>query len=250
MMPFAPEIAALAVLAYLIAGTVKGTVGIGLPTASVALLSQAVDAKTAIALVIVPSVAANLWQVHRSGDALGALRRYAPFVLCLTVVIGGVAALVTARLSSEVLMAALGVVVILFSVSNLAWTPPRLSDRFDRLGQIVMGTASGVIGGLTSIWAPTMVAYLMARRVAKDEFVRATGLIILLGNLPMAAGFAYGGMLDASLATFSALLVLPALAGFALGERIRARLDAERFRKLVLFFFLLIGLNLLRRALF
>ncbi|MEO0621017.1 MAG: sulfite exporter TauE/SafE family protein [Pseudomonadota bacterium] len=249
-LPFPPEIVALALLAYLLAGTVKGTVGIGLPTASVALLSQAIEPKTAIALVVVPSIAANVWQVWRSGDALGALRRYLPFILCLCCVIGVVSALVTARLAPETLMAALGCVVILFSVSNLAWRPPALPDRFDRAAQVTLGTVSGVIGGLTSIWAPTMVAYLLARRVPKDEFVRATGVMILLGNLPLGFGFAYSGMLTAETAVFSVLLILPALAGFALGERLRRLLDADRFRTVVLLFFLLVGLNLLRRALF
>lgn len=238
----------LAILAFFLAGSVKGTVGIGLPTASVALLSQAVDVKVAVATVVVPSIAANIWQVRRAGDAGGAVRRYLAFILCLVAVIAVVSTFATANLSTEALLAALGAVVLLFAVTNLAIRVPSIPTRFDRLAQIVLGAASGAIGGLTSIWAPTMVAYLLARRVGKDEFIRATGVMILLGNLPLAAGFWAAGLLDAPLAAFSAAMILPALAGMALGERLRSRLDGERFRTVVLVFFLLIGLNLIRRA--
>ncbi len=239
----------LAAAIFVAAGTVKGTVGVGLPTAAVALLSQAVDAKLAIALVVVPSFVTNTWQAIRSGAVLEAMRRYAPFILCLMAVIGAVSALITARLSSDSLVAVLGIAIVVFAVSNLAWRPPALGDRWDRPAQIAAGSLSGLMGGLTAIWAPPMAAYLLARRVPKDEFVRASGVIITLGNLPLLAGFLWSGMLTGPIAGVSALMILPALLGFSIGEAIRHRLDQERFRKAVLIFFLLMGLNLLRRAL-
>lgn len=203
----------------------------------------------AIALVTIPMIVTNAWQVWRMGDARGALRRYAVFAAALVVVLWFTTSL-TASVPERALLGILGTVIVAFSLLGLVANPPPLPDRHDRAAQGVAGTAAGVIGGLTGIWAAPLVVYLLARRVDRDEFVRASGLLIFLGSLPLLAGFWHEGLIDGPMALLSAALVLPTLAGFALGERLRARLDPARFRIAVLVVFLLMGLNLLRRAFF
>ena len=67
--------------------------------------------------------------------------------------------------------------------------------------------------------------------------------------LPLIAGFSSNGMLTGPLALVSVTMTIPAIIGFQVGERVRKRLDTERFRTVVLIIFLFLGLNLLRRAL-
>ena len=243
-----PELIAIAAGVFLLAGMIKGLIGIGLPTASVGMLSQIVDPRVAIALIVFPSLLSNAWQMWRMGDIVGALRRYWLFLIMLTSMILLVTTTVTSAVPTQAIMLVLGCVIIFFSLSSLAWSPPRIPARFDKAGQFVFGTASGILGGLTAIWAPPMVTYLMGRRTEKDEFVRATGVIIFIGTLPLITGFWVNGMLSGPLALISVGLTIPAIAGFQLGELARRRLDADRFRNVVLIIFLIMGLNLLRRA--
>lgn len=247
-LPFGPELIAVAFGAFLLAGVIKGLIGIGLPTAAVGMLSQVIDPRVAIALIVFPSLLSNAWQMWRMGDVLGAVRRYWLFLVMLSSMILLVTTTVTSAVPTETIMLVLGCVIIFFSISSLAWSPPYIPARFDTPGQFVFGTASGVLGGLTAIWAPPMVTYLMGRRTEKDEFVRATGVIIFVGTLPLITGFWANGMLSGPLALMSVALTIPAIAGFQLGEIVRRRLDADRFRNVVLIIFLIMGLNLLRRA--
>lgn len=240
---------AFASLTFLIAGAIKGAIGIGLPTAAISILSQGIDAKLAVALVVIPSLVSNSWQIYRMGDTLRAFSTYWIFATVLVSVLFLTTAL-TASISSQSLLVTIGVVIILFSVTNLLIHPPRLPDRFDRLAQFVAGGIAGLLGGLTAIWAPPLVIYLIARRVERDEFVRATGLLIFIGSVPLLLGFWLNGLIDAHIAMLSAGMVLPALAGFQIGEALRTRLPVERFQAAVLWFFLLMGLNVIRRAVF
>ena len=235
---------------FLTAGTIKGLVGIGLPTASVGMMSQVMDPRQAIALVVFPSLLSNAWQMYRSGQILACIRRFWIYLACLMGVIAVVTVTLTASVRTETLMLILGVVVIGFSVMSLAWAPPFLPARFDKAGQVASGLASGLLGGLTAIWAPAMVTYLMARRVEKDEFVRATGTMIFMGTLPLIWGFWETGFLTGPMAGLSVTMIVPALIGFTIGERLRRLLDAERFRTAVLIIFLIMGVNLIRKALF
>ncbi len=236
------------VITFLIAGLVKGTIGIGMPTAAIGLLSQVIDAKTAVALVVFPTFISNAWQMVRAGDLLRALKDYRYFAGSLMVVLWFTTSL-TASVSQQGLLLIIGGVVVLFSLISLLFKPPPLPEKWDTPAQFICGAIAGIIGGLTSVWAAPIVIYLLGRRVAPDEFIRATGLLITLGAIPLVLGFWYHGLFDSSRMALSISLVIPALIGFQLGEMLRKRLPVERFQSAVLIVFLLMGLNIIRRAL-
>lgn len=234
--------------AFLVAGTIKGAVGIGLPTASIGIMTQAIDPRIAIALVVFPIIVSNFWQVLRMGETLRAVRDYWLLAASLMVVLW-LTTSVTAAVSQTTLMIVVGTVIIIFAVSSLALSPPVLPDRFNRIGQFAAGIAAGALGGLTSIWSPPLVTYFIARRLDKDEFIRASGLLIFLGSLPLCIGFWQEGLLNGPNALLSAAMVVPALIGFQVGEVLRRKIRADRFQIVVLVVFLLMGLNVIRKAL-
>ena len=56
----------VATLTFLIAGFVKGVIGLGLPTVSMGLLSLVMAPAKAASLLIVPSFVTNVWQLART----------------------------------------------------------------------------------------------------------------------------------------------------------------------------------------
>ncbi len=248
-MTFDPNLVLIGVLVFLLAGTIKGTVGMGLPVAAVGILSQLIEPRTAVLLAVFPILFSNVWQVYRSGDVLPAIRRYGLFATVLAVSLF-VTTFFAKIISEEMLLATLGTVIVLFAATSLAIKLPYLPERYDRLGQVVAGICSGVFGGLTAMWSPPMVIYFLARRLDKDEFVRASGILFLAGSVPLTLGYVHNGLITGSLAIVSSAMIVPTLVGFALGEALRRRLDASRFRSAVLVVFLIMGLNLLREAVF
>lgn len=233
--------------AFLVGGTIKGLVGIGLPTAAITLMTLSLDPRTAITLILCPMVVANLWQVFRGGHIRRTAKRYGPFA---TVLFIGVllTALGTQNASDRLLLAVLGGAVIFFVAVSWRNMLPPIPEAYDTRAQLGFGLVAGVIGGIASAWAPPMVMYLTAKRVDKDEFVRATGFLITAGSLPLIIAYIYLGFMTGPLATMSAAMMAPTLIGFSLGEILRRRLSAEGFKAAVLLTFLILGLNMLRRA--
>lgn len=78
-----PWVLAFVAVVFLLAGTIKGVVGIGLPTASVGMMSQVLDPRLAIALAVFPSLIANVWQIWRSGQPWSVIKRFWLFLFCL-----------------------------------------------------------------------------------------------------------------------------------------------------------------------
>lgn len=85
-MPFDDIATLLAVAAtFLVAGAVKGVIGLGLPTVSLALLTVTIGLPQAMAVLLVPSFVTNLWQAASGGNGRVLLARLWPFLVAATV---------------------------------------------------------------------------------------------------------------------------------------------------------------------
>jgi uncharacterized membrane protein YfcA len=242
-----PVLLALAVFALLLGGMVKGLVGVGLPLVVVSLLASFLDPKFALALVAVPVVVTNVWQSLRAGLALPAAKRFWPLMLPFVVGTWGGAQIVAA-VDTRLLLGVLGIVVIGFSSMSLLRPRSHLSRRQEAVAGPCVGLAAGVLNGVSTVNGPPLVMYLVSLGLKKNEFVGAYALIALSGAVPLLLSYIAVGLLGPREFGFSVLALLPALLGLVCGERLRRRIDAERFRQLLLWVLILLGINLIRRA--
>ncbi len=238
----------LVVFAMLLGGMVKGVVGVGLPLVVVSLLASFLDPKLTLALVAVPVVVTNVWQSLRGGLALAALRRFWPLIVLFVLGTWG-GAQVVAAIDTDILLGMLGVVVLAFSAMSLLRPGGRLGARHERLAGPCVGLAAGMLNGVSTVNGPPLVMYLVSLGLKKDEFVGAYGLIALCGAVPLFLSYIAVGVLGPQEMVLSTLALAPALLGLALGERLRRIIDADRFRQLLLWALMLLGANLIRRAL-
>src|SRR5579871_5162098 len=70
---------------FLLAGFVKGVIGLGLPPVSMGLLALAMPPRHALALVIVPGILTNIWQTFAGPHLRDIMRRLWPLLLGLAI---------------------------------------------------------------------------------------------------------------------------------------------------------------------
>src|SRR5205085_27609 len=70
---------------FLLAGMVKGLVGLGLPTITIALTSLVLPLTEAIALIALPTIITNVWQAAVGGRFRVIVRRHWPLIAPLLV---------------------------------------------------------------------------------------------------------------------------------------------------------------------
>lgn len=230
----------VAVLAFLLAGLVKGVIGMGLPTVAVGVLSLVTTPAKAAAILVIPSLVTNVWQVW-AGRRLGSiLRRLWPLLLgtCAGTAAG---ALLFAPGSMRGGDVALGVALILYAALGLASVPIHVR-RCDEpwLGPL-SGFATGVLTVVTNTFVLPSVPYLGALAWDHDELVQALGVSFMVSTLALAAALLGQGVLAPAAAGVSVLAVLPAVAGMSIGQALRRRVSPRAFR--VCFFLGLLGLG-------
>jgi len=236
-------------VAFILGGFIKGIVGLGLPMIAVPLISMVFDPRTAIAAMILPIMGSNFIQAKSGGDMREITLRFR--WLLIPMVIGSIfgAAVITA-VKLDYAAVILGGLVSTFAVTTLAGWQPRLPTGVDRTLRPIVGLVSGVIGGMSSFFAPTVAPYLFSLGLDKNTFIRAMGVTFLLGEAPLFIGLALTGFAPPAIWVLSAIGWATVTVCMTLGAKLRQRIPQKHFMTLVGAMLLLIGLNMIRRAVF
>ncbi|MDD9876017.1 MAG: sulfite exporter TauE/SafE family protein [Magnetovibrio sp.] len=233
---------------FLIAGTVKGVIGMALPTVSLGLLAATMGLKEAIVLMLVPSFVTNVWQ-GVVGGFLGELLKRLWTVLAAMCVGIWFATAALALDDTAWLAALLGLTLVAYAVFGLR-TPalPRAGRREPWLSP-VMGGATGVLAGLTGSTVLPVVPYLQTLGLPRDMLIQAMGICFSTAALGIGVALGGRGLLPQDLGLLSVAGVVPALIGMAFGQRLRRRLSEQRFKQVFFVSTALLGAYIAARAL-
>lgn len=235
-------------LVFVLAGFTKGIIGLGLPTIAMGLLAVVLPPAEAAALLILPSLVTNVWQML-DGPYLGRLlRRLWPLNVgvCLGTWLG---AALLAGIGGRHGGLALGLALIAYGLTGLAalrLVVPRTAEPV--LGPIT-GALTGGITAATGVFVIPAVPYLQAIGLHKDELVQALGLSFTVSTLALAVALAGVDAFAPGLVLPSLLAVVVSLAGMRLGQAVRARLRPQAFRLCFFFGLLALGAYLALRGL-
>lgn len=238
---------AAAIGTFLLAGAVKGVIGMGLPTVSVGLLSLAMLPVEAAALMIVPSFVTNLWQAVVGPHFPGVWRRLRTMMLGICVGTWLGSGLLTGD-STVLTVSALGIALALYAVVGLTKVRFAVRPGAEPWLSPLAGVVTGVVTGATGIFVIPSAPYIQALGLDKDRTVQAFGLSFTVSTVALAASLSLEGAYAVSAAGASALALLPAALGMAAGQWVRARVSAETFRICFFVGTLLLGLHLAARS--
>ena len=232
---------------FFIAGAVKGVIGLGLPVVSLGLLTVALDLRAAMALLIVPSFVTNLWQAVVGGNAKAILRRLWPFLVTATVTVWiGVAVLT--RVNASLLAALLGTQLVIYSLVSLRGMRLTIPIRHERWTGSLVGSANGVLTGMTGSSVVPGVMFLQAIDLPRDVLIQAMGILFTASTVALAAALQQASLLTVDHAVVSSGAVLPAIAGMIAGQWIRKGLSEQRFRTVFFVALLALGVYIVANA--
>jgi uncharacterized protein len=242
-------IVGVAFATFLLAGLVKGVIGLGLPTIAMGLLAIVMPPAQAAALLVVPSFVTNVWQLALGPNLRPLLRRLWPMLLGICAGTWPGAGLLTADNGSRA-TTALGIALMLYAILGLCAVRFTVPVRAEPWLSFAVGAVTGLISAATGVFVIPAVPYLQALGLEKDDLVQALGLSFTVSTVALAAILAHDGALQPAMAGASALALLPALAGMALGQWLRARARPDAFRLCFFAGLLLLGAHLAARGLY
>jgi uncharacterized protein len=244
-----PFWAAMAVT--LLAGFVKGAVGFAMPLIMISVFTAVLPPELALAGLILPTLVTNISQSMRQGFRAAVLsaRAYWRF-LTATVVFIAISAQFVAFIPKMAFLLLLGVPITAFALLQLSGVPLALRLHHRTRAEWVAGVVGGLYGGVSGIWGPPLLVYLLSTKVEKVEAIRVQGVVFLIGAVTLLMAHLQTGLANPTSMGFSAVLVVPAVIGMKAGFAVQDRLDQARFRRWTQGLLVVTGLNLIRQAIF
>jgi uncharacterized membrane protein YfcA len=235
-----------------VAGAINGLAGFGFALVGTMVLASVIDPAVAVVFMIAPILGVNLSLVRdlSTGELRSCVTRFWPLVFAALV--GTIAGLVLLdRVPKGPLKVGLGVVSLAFVVSAQEVVPVPGLDRAKE-GCFVestpamagVGAVSGLLFGGTNVGVQ-LVAYLRSCDLSHGVFVGVVAMVFLgLNGVRIGAAGVLGLYPSATFAAASAVAAVPAVAGVAIGKRLRTTVGESHRRGAVLGLLTAIGVRL------
>ena len=179
---------------FLLAGAVKGVIGLGLPTVSLALLAVAINLPNAMALLLVPSFVTNVWQAMVGGHGWALLRRIWLFLLVAAITVRLGASALT-RVDLSLLSALLGLLLVAYAAANLVGLRFQVQARHEKWVGPLVGLVNGVLTGMTGSFVVPGVMFLQALGLSRDALIQAMGMLFTVSTLALGFALQANGLL-------------------------------------------------------
>lgn len=232
---------------FLLAGSVKGVIGLGLPTVSLALLTVAIDLPTAMALLLIPSFITNVWQATTGGNGIIILRRLWPFMLTATITVWLGATALT-RIDLSLLSALLGGLLVAYASVSLWGIRLTITPNHERWSGPLAGVVNGILTGMTGSFVVPGVMFLQSIGLSRDVLIQAMGMLFTLSTLALALALQGNNLLTTELGILSGIALAPAILGMVVGQRIRKSLSEALFRRIFFLSLLVLGIYIVANA--
>jgi uncharacterized membrane protein YfcA len=244
-----PGLIALLAVSLVIAGVVKGAIGVGMPVVALPLLSMLVDVQTAVMLLSVPLVLSNIPQALEGGRVPQTLWSLAPVLIGMAPGVWiGVAVLLNVDPAVAKIIA--GAVIIL--VAALTLLTPKLQIKQQLVGPVGLGAGfgGGLLGGTAALSGPLVFIFLLAKGLRGRAFTKEASMFLVVSSALLASALTSSHQFDWRDVLISAVATAPVVAGTLVGQKVRDAVPADAFKKLVVLMVLLSGAQLVGNGVF
>jgi uncharacterized membrane protein YfcA len=244
-----PDLLTVVVIIFLLAGTVKGVIGLGLPTVSLAALTVVVELPVAVVLMVIPSAVTNIWQAVDGPHLSDLMRRFWLMLAASAVGVWFSFGLLLLA-NPKAMTGLLGIVLCLYAAISIRGGRLLTRVAHERLVSPAVGLATGALAGATGSLVMPMVPYLQALNLERDALVQMMGISFAVSTCAIGLAVFDHGSYDSSLALLSLASLVPAIIGMKLGQVLRRRLSEGLFRRCLFIGLFIIGIRLIWKGFF
>ena len=242
---FSPALLAWIACVVVMAGLLQGALGFGFPFIATPLIALVTDMRTAVIVVLLPTLATVCVALFSAGPLRATLARF--WMMPLYAILGAAAGtwvFVSAPEAPYTLVLAL-LTLFYLSLDRLGRTDWPLVRRHERAFAPLSGFTAGLFEGTANVAAPPMIIFYLALGLTPAMLVQALNICFLVGKATQFSVLATrGGVAPGDwLATLPFVVV--GVAASLTGVRIRNRIDAQAFRVWVKRALFVIALGLL-----
>jgi uncharacterized membrane protein YfcA len=241
------SITAVIVCSLIVAGLLKGVIGVGMPIIALPLLSLFIDVKSAAMLLSMPLILSNVPQALEGGQTGRRLMQLVPVFLGM---IPGLFLGVRVLLAVDANVAKVIAGLVLIGVGGLTLLAPKpeLQSRLVLPAGIMFGFFGGILGGIAAMAGPLVFIFLLAKGLRGQAFTKEASLYLVISSGLLAILLATSRQFSWLDVLVSMAAMVPVVLGMYVGQHMRDKIAPETFEKLVLLAVVAAGAELVRHG--
>lgn len=216
-------------LVVLVAGFTHGVIGFGFPVVATPLLALMLDIKTAILVVLLPTLAVVVISAFRGGNLRASIGRYWYLPLCIAIgSYAGTRFLIGADPAPFVLVLAL---ILLVWLNMERFTKLDLSAvrRHPHPFAICFGLAAGALEATANVAGPLLIIYFALVGLAPHTMIQALNFCFVFGKGAQFATWTAAGGITAAQWLLLAPWALLAIVTLVAGQSVRLRMSTAAY---------------------
>lgn len=226
----APAGTAAVYLIVALSAMVHGTLGVGFALVATPLLALLVDVRSAVLLLVLPTLGLNIVNTLAGGHARRTIARYWPLAAwgVLGSIVGTHLLIVSDPRPFKLLLAAM--VLVYLNLDRIGLRLEWVRHR-PLLASALFGLFAGFLGGTVNVMLPVLVVFALESDLTKTESVQIFNFCFFFGKITQGVLFAAEGLFGIPDILAAVPVVVIALAVSAAGLRLRSRIHTSLYRK-------------------
>ena len=217
---------------------VKGLSGLGQPMVAVPLMAGFFGVEQSVALMVVPMMLTNMWQLWTFRDHAVAFPDM-PVVTAVSVFGVGVGSWILASVPERWLIGLLAVWLGLYLIALVLHYEPRIEGSHGRWLSFAIIWFAGLMQGATGAAGPVVGPYAHALGLRKGAYVFAVSVLFQIFGITQIVALAWHGVLTLDRLYEGALACIPVAVVMPLAMRVSGKFTARGFELMLLAVFVL-----------
>ncbi len=216
----------------------------GSPVIAVPVMASFVDVRIAVALMVLPNLATNLWQLWAFRE--GRMSGWLPWLFALGGGLGvALGTVMLLQFSAEMLKLIIAAAVLIFVGLRVSKPHFTISPRLATPLAGPLGVGAGVLQGAAGISAPISVSFLNAMQLPRAVFIPTISLFFTAMTLVQIPMLSAAGVITAEIALLGAAALAPLFLGMPIGALAAKSISPQGFNRLIQVMLVLLALKLL-----
>lgn len=231
-------------VAMILGGILKGATGAGIPIIAVPVIAAVYDVKIAVAVMVIPNLISNLWQIYNYRD--NPIDPSFTWRLAIFAAIGaGLGTIALAQLPAKFLNLSMAVIIIAYILLRVL--KPSVQLTLGRAKKIVapISFLGGILQGSVGVSAPIGVTFLSAMKLSRPAFIFTVSIFFSAMAATQIPAQIYYGLLTWDIALLGLFAFIPLLGALPTGDWVGKRISPKIFDAVILTFLGMLAIRLI-----